>query len=736
MKGFKKRLGAVLAVLMVVVTCFSSMPVHAAETLPRISFVGIEHSPLMVGDTETFTLTAVNADKVQYRAFIYTEADNKWEEITDGYSEAVDANLPFVIKSADKFQKGKYKLSFWVKKADTTGKHSNKHGDYDSYYVAYLNCVEKQEPETRIYTDGDMDIARDTYVVGQKVVVNGIKNIKGMPGPYKYKLHLFNNGKYGVKDKNWNGKGWYKDVSEYGDKIEWTPSEEGTYVLDVWAKTKDSKAKYNGWKLKTINVVKGTVLSKDGEVFGSEDKNNPKIIEDNLYVEADKVTLKNLKVNGTIFIDPGKDGEINLDNVEAKEIKVLSGGKDSVHLKDVKAGSLIVSSSSNVRVAAEGTTKIENTYATGYAILDSKGGSLGKITISKDENGETVVELRGTFNEPILVKGAATIKAAAGASVSKVEIATSSKDDVVVLDGKFNEVVVNSEASVKLAENAYISTLTINANTNVEAAKGASVATVNDNGYVVEKTGEGKDDIGKPTTGGSTGGGGYYPPTSKTPEELNSELHGKLITLKNSFVNLNSVKSNASFKTTTNGKTTTVEVTVLKNQDEKIKYFYDVAKTKINNSENRDSAKANIAKVMNNVFDIGITVNNQDLMTYMNSNLSSALQLDKKDNYEAFIVGVSNKELNDILSKAKSMIDGKEFDIKIHGLAVNKVTVKDAVVYNSTSDKSVTVKEVKDAIGYDGNSTDITLNILKAKGASISVELEGGYIYELKFAEK
>jgi len=175
---------------------------------------------------------------------------------------------------------------------------------------------------------------------------------------------------------------------------------------------------------------------------------------------------------------------------------------------------------------------------------------------------------------------------------------------------------------------------------------------------------------------------------------------------------------------------------VLKNQDEKIKYFYDVAKTKINNSENRDSAKANIAKVMNNVFDIGITVNNQDLMTYMNSNLSSALQLDKKDNYEAFIVGVSNKELNDILSKAKSMIDGKEFDIKIHGLAVNKVTVKDAVVYNSTSDKSVTVKEVKDAIGYDGNSTDITLNILKAKGASISVELEGGYIYELKFAEK
>lgn len=723
MKGFKKGLGAALAVLMVVVTCFSSMPVHAAETLPRISFVGVEHSPLMVGDTETFTLTAVNADKVQYRAFIYTEADNKWEEITDGYSEAVDANLPFVIKPANKFQKGKYKLSFWVKRADTTGKYSNKNGDYDSYYVAYLNCVEKQEPETRIYTDGDMDIAKDTYVVGQKVVVNGIKDIKGMPGPYKYKLHLFNNGKYGVKDKNWNGKGWYKDVSEYGDKIEWTPSEEGVYVLDVWAKTEDSKAKYNGWKLKTINVVKGTALSKDGEVFGSEDKNNPKIIEDNLYVEADKVTLKNLKVNGTIFIDPGKDGEINLDNVEAKGIKVLSGGEDSVHLKDVKAGSLIVSSSSNVRIAAEGTTKIENTYATGYAILDSKGGSLGKITISKDEKGETVVELRGTFNEAILVKGTATIKAAAGASVSKIEIAASSKDDVVVLDGKFNEVVANSEASIKLAENAYISTLTINANTNVEAAKGASVATVNDNGYAVEKTGEGKDDIGKATTGGGTGGGGYIPPTPTTDSKINSSVK----TLVNSVNAVDTFNRNISLEYDENNGVLSATVKNFKETD--LKGIYNSLLGKLNNN---DAQKKKFTDIYNAMNGLGLKINGKAAKDYVSEKgYSSFVANADNGDYEKVINAIKSRNFDDITAAVKKLVSGSSEKIYVQDKPVNNITISKGdnskVVYNSSLNDFVIssgdISWVKTNCGISSSVGDTKLDNLS--GITVTVDIDG-----------
>jgi len=232
-----------------------------AEELPRISFVGVEHSPLIAGENETFYITSVGAEKVEYRIWIKKDGDNKWEDLLGRYAGPYDANTPVFVKPPEKFEKGKYTVSIWVRRAGKPGKVINKNGNYDNYYVAYLNCVDKG---TRVSADGDLDVEKSLYKVGEKVVINGIKDLKGSNEPFLYKLHVFNNSKMDVKDDMWNGKGWAIDVTDYGEKIEWVPKEPGMYVLDVWGKPENSNLKFQVWKLKVIKVV-----NADGTPGGS-----------------------------------------------------------------------------------------------------------------------------------------------------------------------------------------------------------------------------------------------------------------------------------------------------------------------------------------------------------------------------------------------------------------------------------------------------------------------------------
>ena len=119
----------------------------AAETVPQaISNVVVEHSPLVVGDTEAFKVTSKYAGKVQYRAFLLE--GNKWTELTNGYTAAVDGKTTYVLPRTSAFKLGKYQLSVWVKRAGIRGVKSNANGDYDNYHAVELNCVNKAVSDT------------------------------------------------------------------------------------------------------------------------------------------------------------------------------------------------------------------------------------------------------------------------------------------------------------------------------------------------------------------------------------------------------------------------------------------------------------------------------------------------------------------------------------------------------------------------------------------------------------
>jgi hypothetical protein len=247
MRQIKKTLSIFMAALFVMAGFLGNVTATAAVTvLPEVTFIGVEHSPLVVGDTETFTVTSKYEGLVQYRAFLYTEKTNKWAELTTGYTVAADAKTVVSLPKTSAFELGKYKLSVWVKKAGTTGITTTALGSYDNYLVANLNCVSRDNAN-RVYADGVMDVKQE----GLKITINNsdFKGLTGIAGPYKLKLHYFNP----------TTNTWTKDATVYGDKIEYTFPKAGTYVLDVHVNTLKSttwaKGGYESWKLKTITVT-------------------------------------------------------------------------------------------------------------------------------------------------------------------------------------------------------------------------------------------------------------------------------------------------------------------------------------------------------------------------------------------------------------------------------------------------------------------------------------------------
>lgn len=270
MKMKKKfQFSMIVLTMLVVAFSFSFTKVQAASAIPKIQFVGVDHSPLVEGDTESFYITSDYDGQVQYQILMNKIGTNKWTDITEGYLEAIDAKKPYEFSYMVPFELGKYKLSVRVKKANTAGTKSDVYGKYDSKYDLQLSCVKKDD-NNRVYLSDDMKVAKDNYKTGEKVVVRGVNNISGMKGPYTYKLHYY----------DCNEGTWHISEAQYGNKLEWTPTKPGIYVLDIWAMSSNStllpkikanpkKALYEGWKLKVITVTEDKTFELKKEFFNN-----------------------------------------------------------------------------------------------------------------------------------------------------------------------------------------------------------------------------------------------------------------------------------------------------------------------------------------------------------------------------------------------------------------------------------------------------------------------------------
>ena len=92
---------------------------------PEISFVGVGHSPLCVGDTENVSITTKSSKNVQYKIYLHDDARKTTEELTNGYSELVKPTIPYEINPSHVYQLGKYKLEIWVREEGSAKEYDN-----------------------------------------------------------------------------------------------------------------------------------------------------------------------------------------------------------------------------------------------------------------------------------------------------------------------------------------------------------------------------------------------------------------------------------------------------------------------------------------------------------------------------------------------------------------------------------------------------------------------------------
>ncbi|MCS7464859.1 S-layer homology domain-containing protein [Paenibacillus doosanensis] len=223
-------------------------------------------------------------------------------------------------------------------------------------------------------------------------------------------------------------------------------------------------------------------------------------------------------VTGTLTLNPGKDGEITLQNVEAEHIVVASGSSNSIKLRNTVAKTLRMAAGSQtnpVRIESLEGSSVTNTDVQSKAIIESANGSLGVIVIGSGAAGQEV-ELRGTIREAVTVQSAgariklaapkdggttviagliissnaAAITTDAGTTLESVQVTAPNASISLTGEGGIGSVTVSQEAAGSALQitNSRIASLRLEANVKLDgdAAALGAVPIIASPGVVIE----------------------------------------------------------------------------------------------------------------------------------------------------------------------------------------------------------------------------------------------------------
>ena len=250
----------------------NSTVAKAIDNIPKVSIVSLDHSPFIEGDTNEFYISSNDyTGEVQYQLFYTCEATmgSNWkvivnEDMIDGWTKPSNAKEPIKVNITNlNLGTEYYRFAIRVRRVGVQGKYSNKYGDYDNAYPFTVNVVKN----SNINLNGQMLIDKTEYSKSEFLNIMGVNNNDSTT---KYKLHL-----YDVKNNK-----WLTNLTDYAANINYNIKNipEGTYIVDIWGKKDNSNNKYDGWKLKLINIrdeilPEVAIVSLDHSPFKEGDNN-------------------------------------------------------------------------------------------------------------------------------------------------------------------------------------------------------------------------------------------------------------------------------------------------------------------------------------------------------------------------------------------------------------------------------------------------------------------------------
>ncbi|WP_296969189.1 S-layer homology domain-containing protein, partial [Tepidanaerobacter sp. EBM-38] len=163
-------------------------------------------------------------------------------------------------------------------------------------------------------------------------------------------------------------------------------------------------------------------------VYGPEE--GIETISQDVAVNVPGVTLRNMIIEGNLYLNEGiGEGDATLDNVTVKGITtVRGGGKDSIHLINFTCKEIIVMKvGGKVRIVASGNTKVGELKLESGAHIEGNG--IVSVTVLK--SGEDVI-LDGAF-ENVIIEAKAKIEVLKGTIINNLKV--NSKSDINLADG-------------------------------------------------------------------------------------------------------------------------------------------------------------------------------------------------------------------------------------------------------------------------------------------------------------
>ena len=161
--------------------------------------------------------------------------------------------------------------------------------------------------------------------------------------------------------------------------------------------------------VKVLDNLFGIIYNEPG-VYGPSLDQGKLELKGNLTVSVNDVTLQNMIIDGDLYLAEGiGDGDVILDNITVKgETIVKGGGANSIIIRNSSLQNLlIIKKDGNIRIIAQGSTSINNTYLHSSAKLKGEelNNSFGAVEIIRVTPG-VAIELEGGFEKIDLLANA------------------------------------------------------------------------------------------------------------------------------------------------------------------------------------------------------------------------------------------------------------------------------------------------------------------------------------------
>lgn len=280
----------------------------------------------------------------------------------------------------------------------------------------------------------------------------------------------------------------------------------------------------SGKKISRAEVI--TILHKAiGELYDAEgvygSDQSVKTINGNVTVNKEGVTLKNLVIQGNLYLTEGiGNGTAILDQVKVLGDTIISGGTNGIVIRNSSIEKVLVNTPYNapLYLIAQGSSRIGTVHVQSDARLEEKaltGSGFGDV-IADGPKG-IKLELSGDFDNVVIHAAASEVTVLKG-TIKLLEV--NGKDTTVNTEKgvRIEVLIINSPAKIK--GNCFIGTANINSShVSVEPTPG----TVNRKDGLTDVT------IGPPAViGGGGGGGGGTTPPQITPEVASVDSLGDI----------------------------------------------------------------------------------------------------------------------------------------------------------------------------------------------------------------